>query len=234
MMSAGCVAPVGLVGAYWRRQSRPSPDQARRLRPRSRCGGRARRARPRTELTLLARPRTELTLLARPRTELTLRARPRARPAPCVRAAWGGVAVCERVKRRVRPVAHGVLRDTEQLGYLAVALAAVEHERKHSALVGWQSVELSHVEKRPGPLSDTKRSPVGYRGRPMAIPPAAQINEILLGFDRLYGLELLGVLGDRRARPGGSFATITSNRQDSCTVAYTPRSPSRSPRSRPA
>jgi 1,4-dihydroxy-2-naphthoyl-CoA hydrolase len=25
----------------------------------------------------------------------------------------------------------------------------------------------------------------------MAIPPAAQINEILLGFDRLYGLELL-------------------------------------------
>jgi hypothetical protein len=59
----------------------------------------------------------------------------------------------------VRPVAHGVLRNAKQLGYLGVTLAAVEHERKHGALVGWQSVELSHVEKRSGPLSDTKPRP---------------------------------------------------------------------------
>lgn len=32
---------------------------------------------------------------------------------------------------------------------------------------------------------------VGYRGREMAIPSAHQINEVLHGFDRLYGLDLL-------------------------------------------
>ena len=59
----------------------------------------------------------------------------------------------------MRPVAHSVLWNAEQLGYLGVALAAIEHERKHGALVGWQSVELSHVEKLSGPLSDTKPRP---------------------------------------------------------------------------
>jgi hypothetical protein len=59
----------------------------------------------------------------------------------------------------VRPVAHGVLRNAEQLGYLGVALAAIEYEREHGTLVGWQSIELCHVKKRPGPLSDTKRRP---------------------------------------------------------------------------
>lgn len=32
---------------------------------------------------------------------------------------------------------------------------------------------------------------LGYRGRAMAIPTAEQINQVLLGFDRLYGLRLL-------------------------------------------
>jgi uncharacterized protein (TIGR00369 family) len=31
---------------------------------------------------------------------------------------------------------------------------------------------------------------VGYRGDPMAIPSAEQLNAVLVGFDRLYGLEL--------------------------------------------
>jgi 1,4-dihydroxy-2-naphthoyl-CoA hydrolase len=34
---------------------------------------------------------------------------------------------------------------------------------------------------------------VGYRGGAMAIPSAEQINEVLVGFDRLYGLELLEI-----------------------------------------
>jgi len=89
----------------------------------------------------------------------TLCVRPRATPAPCARASWGRHILRERVERRVRPVAHGVLRNAEQLGYLGVALAAIENEREHSTLVGWQSVELCHVKKRPGPLSDTKRRP---------------------------------------------------------------------------
>jgi 1,4-dihydroxy-2-naphthoyl-CoA hydrolase len=57
----------------------------------------------------------------------------------------------------------------------------------------------------------------------MAIPPAAQINEILLGFDRLYGLELLEcsdsevrarvVVGDKHKQPaglvhGGVYASV--------------------------
>src|SRR6202035_1365436 len=57
----------------------------------------------------------------------------------------------------------------------------------------------------------------------MAIPPAAQINEILLGFDRLYGLELLEgsdtevgaqvVVGDEHKQPaglvhGGVYASV--------------------------
>jgi 1,4-dihydroxy-2-naphthoyl-CoA hydrolase len=47
----------------------------------------------------------------------------------------------------------------------------------------------------------------------MAIPPTAQINEILLGFDRLYGLELLEcsdsevraqvVIGEQHKQPAG-------------------------------
>lgn len=36
-------------------------------------------------------------------------------------------------------------------------------------------------------------SPVGYRGAAMNIPDAERINEVLQGFDRLYGLELLDV-----------------------------------------
>jgi uncharacterized protein (TIGR00369 family) len=57
----------------------------------------------------------------------------------------------------------------------------------------------------------------------MAIPPAAQINEFLLGFDRLYGLELLEcsdsevraqvVVGEQHKQPaglvhGGVYAAI--------------------------
>jgi 1,4-dihydroxy-2-naphthoyl-CoA hydrolase len=57
----------------------------------------------------------------------------------------------------------------------------------------------------------------------MAIPPAAQINEILLGFDRLYGLELLEcsdtevraqvMVGDQHKQPaglvhGGVYASV--------------------------
>jgi 1,4-dihydroxy-2-naphthoyl-CoA hydrolase len=60
----------------------------------------------------------------------------------------------------------------------------------------------------------------------MAIPPAAQINEILLGFDRLYGLELLEcsatevraqvVVGDEHKQPaglvhGGLYASIAES-----------------------
>ena len=42
-------------------------------------------------------------------------------------------------------VAHRRLWDREHLGDLGVALAALEHEREHGALVGWQSVELGHL-----------------------------------------------------------------------------------------
>jgi 1,4-dihydroxy-2-naphthoyl-CoA hydrolase len=57
----------------------------------------------------------------------------------------------------------------------------------------------------------------------MAIPPAAQINEFLLGFDRLYGLELLDcsdsevhaqvVVGEQHKQPaglvhGGVYASV--------------------------
>jgi 1,4-dihydroxy-2-naphthoyl-CoA hydrolase len=57
----------------------------------------------------------------------------------------------------------------------------------------------------------------------MAIPPAAQINEFLLGFDRLYGLELLEctdsevraqvVVGEQHKQPaglvhGGLYASV--------------------------
>jgi len=34
---------------------------------------------------------------------------------------------------------------------------------------------------------------LGYRGVPMAIPTAEQLNDVLLGFDRLYGLRLVEV-----------------------------------------
>jgi 1,4-dihydroxy-2-naphthoyl-CoA hydrolase len=34
---------------------------------------------------------------------------------------------------------------------------------------------------------------LGYRGAAMAIPSAEQLNEVMLGFDRLYGLQLLEV-----------------------------------------
>jgi 1,4-dihydroxy-2-naphthoyl-CoA hydrolase len=40
---------------------------------------------------------------------------------------------------------------------------------------------------------------LGYRDGPMAIPSADQINEVLVGFDRLYGLELVEV-GDTEVR----------------------------------
>jgi len=44
-------------------------------------------------------------------------------------------------------------------------------------------------------------SGLGYRGAAMAIPSAEQLNEVLLGFDRLYGLRLLEVAEDSvRAR----------------------------------
>ena len=57
----------------------------------------------------------------------------------------------------------------------------------------------------------------------MAIPPAAHINEILLGFDRLYGLEMLEcsdsevraqvVIGEQHKQPaglvhGGLYASV--------------------------
>jgi hypothetical protein len=45
----------------------------------------------------------------------------------------------------VGAVAHRLLRDSEQLRHLAIALAAVEHQREHGALVGWQSVKLGHL-----------------------------------------------------------------------------------------
>jgi hypothetical protein len=57
----------------------------------------------------------------------------------------------------MRPIAHRVLRDAKQVGHLGIALTAIEYERKHGTLVGWQSVELCHVKKLPSPLSDTKR-----------------------------------------------------------------------------
>src|SRR5438445_9465800 len=37
------------------------------------------------------------------------------------------------------------------------------------------------------------RSFLGYRGAAMATPTAEQINAALMGFDRLYGLELVAV-----------------------------------------
>ena len=58
----------------------------------------------------------------------------------------------------MRPVAHGVLWNAQQLGYLGVALATIEYERKHGALVGWQSVELCHLKVALS-LSDTKPRP---------------------------------------------------------------------------
>lgn len=60
----------------------------------------------------------------------------------------------------------------------------------------------------------------------MAIPPAAQINEILLGFDRLYGLEFLEcsdsevraqvVVGEHHKQPaglvhGGLYASLAES-----------------------
>jgi 1,4-dihydroxy-2-naphthoyl-CoA hydrolase len=36
-----------------------------------------------------------------------------------------------------------------------------------------------------------QRRIVGYRGRPMTIPPVATLNGILHGFDRLYGIEFV-------------------------------------------
>src|SRR5580658_6969836 len=42
---------------------------------------------------------------------------------------------------------------------------------------------------------------VGYRGAPMATPTAEQLNEFMVGFDRLYGLELTDFSdGELRAR----------------------------------
>ena len=101
-------------------------------------------------------------------------------------------ALCrERVERRVRTVAHRALGDREHVGDLPVALAPVEHEREHGALVGGQSVEVGHRLRALAAIMGDRWAPLGYRGRPMTMPLAAQINEVLLGFDRLYGLELL-------------------------------------------
>jgi 1,4-dihydroxy-2-naphthoyl-CoA hydrolase len=67
---------------------------------------------------------------------------------------------------------------------------------------------------------------VGYRGRPMPIPPVAQINEYLHGFDRLYGLELVEcsaeevrarvVVRDEHKQPaglvhGGLYASVAES-----------------------
>lgn len=93
------------------------------------------------------------------------------------------------------PLTHRLLRDAQHACDVAVALSLVEHQREHRALVRGQEVECSHgVDKQVkfNRASLTAVRPlVGYRGAAMPTPPAEQINEILLGFDRLYGLELL-------------------------------------------
>jgi 1,4-dihydroxy-2-naphthoyl-CoA hydrolase len=43
----------------------------------------------------------------------------------------------------------------------------------------------------PSGLETEAAASVGYRGRAMTMPAAEQINEVLQGFDRLYGLRLL-------------------------------------------
>ena len=43
---------------------------------------------------------------------------------------------------------------------------------------------------------------VGYRGGWMVTASAEQINALLRGFDRLYGLEMLDCLGHRGERAG--------------------------------
>ncbi len=119
----------------------------------------------------------------------------------------------EQRERGVRAVVHGALLDAEHRGDLGVALALAQQQREHRAqvggelvqsLIGWSRDASAAAEYDACSASaELARLPrrVGYRGGAMAIPSAEQINEVLQGFDRLYGLELLEVLRRAGARP---------------------------------
>src|SRR5207248_5589024 len=149
-----------------------------RLCPRERLG-RALQHSPRGQLLLLA-------LLAE-HVVAHFAAAVGAQPARLARREQSGRGVCA--------ILHRAFRDVQQRRQFGVALAAPEQQRQRRLLVGWELIQSAHQVGR-GARARAPRAAaavdLGYRGAAMAEPTVSELNHAVQGFDRLYGLELLG------------------------------------------